>query len=87
MKEKRDNYRPCSDLDIRAAALRSTHERLREMDSENIPTVGKFGDVLREEKAKFRTFGEYKAEKDTCSIMTWDDLKKSANAFADKQKK
>ena len=82
MAKKRNNYRPCSDLDIRAAALRATHERLREMDNEGKPTVGKFGDVLREEKAKMRAFGEYMAEKGTYPVMTWDELKKAVNKFA-----
>lgn len=82
MPGKRDNYKPCSDLDIRAAALRATHERLREMDQQGKPTVGKFGEVLREEKAKFRAFGEYMAEKGTCSVMTWDELKRAVNRFA-----
>lgn len=82
MTRKRDDYRPCSDLDIRAAALRATHEKLREMDDLGKPTVGKFGDVLREEKAKLRAFGEHMAKKDTCPIMPWDELKRAVNKFA-----
>jgi hypothetical protein len=82
MAEKRNDYRPCSDLDIRAAALRATHERIREMDNQGTPTVGKFGEVLKEEKAKFRTFGEHMAEKGTCSVMTWDDFKQAVNKHA-----
>jgi uncharacterized phage-like protein YoqJ len=87
MPKKRDDYRPCSDLDIRAAALRATHERLREMDEQGKPTVGKFGEVEREEKAKLRAFGEYMAEKGTCPIMTWDELKKAVNKYAKDTKK
>jgi len=82
MAKQRDNYRPCSDLDIRSAALRSTHEILRELDNQDIPTVGKFGDVLREEKAKLRAFGEHMAEKGTCPVMTWDELQKAVNKYA-----
>lgn len=82
MKVKKDAYRPCSDLDIRAAALRATHETLREMDEEGKPTVGKFGAVLREERAKLRAFGEYMAKKGTCPVMTWDELQEAVNKFA-----
>jgi hypothetical protein len=82
MPSKRENYRPCSDLDIRAAALRATHERLREMDEQGKPTVGKFGVVLREERAKLRAFGEYMAEKGTCPVMTWHELQKAVNKYA-----
>lgn len=81
MPTKRDNYRPCSDLDIRAAALRATHERLREMDEEGKPTVGMFGKVEREEKAKLRAFGEYMAKKGTNPVMTWEELKQAVDKF------
>lgn len=84
MKEKKDAYRPCSDLDVRAAALRSTHERLREMDNQGIPTINQFGDVLREEKAKYRAYGMHMAEKGKNPIMTWDELKKAVNEYSKK---
>jgi hypothetical protein len=87
MPKQRDDYRPCSDLDIRAAALRATHERLRELDQQGVPTVGKFGIVLREEKAKLRALGESMAEKGACTVMTWDQLKKAANKFAKEESK
>lgn len=90
MPKQRNSYQPCSDLDLRAAALRSTHERLREMDANGIPTVGKFGDILREEKSKLPAFGEYMTKKGTCSVMTWEELEKAANEHAkgvDKSKK
>ncbi len=82
MVKKKDTYQPCSDLDLRSAALRVTHEILKEMDSKGIPTVGKFGDVLREEKAKLRAYGEYMAKKGTSPMMTWDELKKAVNEYA-----
>ena len=84
MAEKKNAYRPCSDLDVRAAALRATHEILREMDNQGIPTIDKFGDVLREEKAKYRAYGMYMAKKGTSPIMTWDELKEAVNKFAKK---
>ena len=83
MKKQRNDYRPCSDLDIRAAALRATHERLREMDNQGKPTVGMFGDVLREEKGKLKAFGEHMAKKGEYPVMTWDELKKAVNEFAE----
>jgi hypothetical protein len=86
MKKQRNDYRPCSDLDIRAAALRATHEKLREMDAEGKPTVGMFGDVLREERAKLRAYGEHMAKQGTCPVMTWDELKKAVNKFAEGDK-
>jgi len=82
MVKKRNDYRPCSDLDVRAASLRATHEMLKEMDEKGIPTVGKFGDILREERTKHRAFGEYMAKKDTCPVMAWDELKQAVNKFA-----
>lgn len=82
MVKKRDNYQPCSELDLRAAALRSTHERLRELDNKGIPSVGKFGIILSEEKGRFRILGEYMAEKGMCSPLTWEELKKAANEHA-----
>jgi hypothetical protein len=81
MAKKRDDYRPCSDSDMRSAALRATHEKLHEMDDLGKPTIGKFGEVLSEQKAKFRIFGEHMAKKGTCSIMTWDELKRGADKF------
>ena len=81
--KRRNDYRPCSDLDIRAASLRATHERLREMDNQGKPTVGKFGEVLREEKAKLRAFGEHMAGKGTCPVMTWEELKQAVNKFTE----
>lgn len=87
MANKRDEYRPCSDLDMRAAALRATHERLREMDDLGNPTIGKFGDVLREEKTKVRLFGEHMAKKGTCPTMTWDELKRAVNKFSEDMRK
>ncbi len=86
MPTKRNDYRPCSDLDIRAAALRATHERLREMDEQGKPTVGMFGEVEREEKAKLRAFGEYMAKKGTNPVMTWDELKEAVKKFTEKKK-
>ena len=85
VRERKNEYRPCSDLDVRAAALRATHRRLRAMDSQGIPTINKFGDVLREEKAKHRAFGEYMAGKGTNPIMTWDELEEAVNKFAKKK--
>lgn len=82
MTKQRNDYKPCSDLDLRSAILRSTHERLKEMDNKGIPTVDKFGQVLGEERKKFRTFGEAMAKKGTCSVMTWEELKKAANEHA-----
>ena len=85
MAEKKNAYRPCSDLDVRAAALRATHERLHEMDEQGIPTIDKFGDVLREEKAKYRAYGLYMAKEGMNSLMTWDELKKAVNKFGKKK--
>lgn len=86
MAEKKNSYRPCSDLDIRSASLRATHERIHEMDNKGIPTVGKFGTVLKEEKAKLRAYGLHLAKKGTCEEMSWEDLKKAANDFAKSKK-
>jgi len=82
MAKKRNDYRPCSDSDMRSAALRATHEKLREMDDLGKPTIGKFGEVLSEQKAKFRLFGEYMAKKGTCPTMTWDELRRAVDKFS-----
>ena len=86
MPTKRNDYRPCSDLDIRAAALRATHEKLRELDEQGKPTVGMFGQVVREERAKLRAFGEYMARKGEYPILTWEELKKAVNEYSKKGK-
>ena len=83
MPEKRKTFSPCSERDIRAAALKATHERIKEMDRRRQPTVSKFGDILREEQAKFRAFGEHMAEKTTCPIMTWEELKQATEKFTE----
>ena len=82
MLKKRDNYRPCSELDFRAAALRRTHERIREMDEQGKPTLGLFGKIEKEEKAKLRAYGEHLLGKGENPTMTWDELKKAVNKFA-----
>jgi hypothetical protein len=82
MRVKKETYRPCSDLDIRSAALRATHERLKAMDDAGEHTVGKFGDLLREERAKFKAYGIYQDSKGTCPTMTWEDYKQAVNQHA-----
>lgn len=86
MAEKRRLFSPCSERDIRAAALKATHERMKAMDQKRLPTVGKFGVILKEEQAKFRAFGEHMAEKNTCPIMTWDEMKQARQGFAEQHK-
>ena len=85
MPEKRKLFSPCSERDVRAAALKATHERLKEMDERKQPTIGKFGEILKAETAKIRSYGEEMAKKETCPLMTWDQLKEAAEQFA-KQK-
>jgi hypothetical protein len=82
MIKKRNLYRPCSDSDIRSAALRATHVRLRKMDAEGKPTFGLFGKVESEEKAKLREFAEYMVKKGKNPQMTWDELQREVNKFA-----
>lgn len=82
MPEKRKLFSPCSELDVRAAALKATHERLKEMDERKQPTVGKFGEILKEETAKIRSYGEEMAKKGICSAVSWDELKKAREDFA-----
>ena len=84
MTTKKDDYRPCSDLDIRSAGLRLAHEILHEMDEKGIPTVGKFGEVVREQKNKLKTFGEYMAKKGTNPVMNWEEYKKALRDFTAK---
>ena len=86
MPEKRRFFSPCSERDVRAAALKATHEHLKEMDDKKQPTIGKFGEILREETAKIRSYGEEMAKKGTCAVMTWDELKEATEEFT-KQKK
>jgi hypothetical protein len=86
MPEKRKFFSPCSERDVRAASLKATHERLRQMDEQKQPTVGKFGEILKEETAKIRSYGEEMAKTGTCPVMTWDQLKKAVEEFS-KQKK
>ena len=82
-KKKRDDYNPCSERAIRSAGLRATHERLREMDEQGKPTVGMFGRVEKQEKAKLSALGRYLAKKGTYSPMTWHQLQEAANKFAE----
>jgi len=82
MQEKRKTYSPCSEHDVRAAALKATHERLQQMDAQRQATIGKFGEILREESAKMRSYGEEQAKKGTCPVMTWDELKKAVEEFS-----
>ena len=86
MAEKRKFFSPCSERDVRAAALKATHERLKMMDEKKQPTVGKFGEVLREEMASIRSYGEKMAKQGTCRVMTWDELKKAKEDFAKRKK-
>lgn len=83
--KKRRYFRPCSERDIKAAALKATHERLKELDEKGEPTIGKFGEILREEMAKIRSFGEEMVKRGMCPEMTWDELKKAIEEFS-KQK-
>ena len=85
MPEKRKTFSPCSERDVRAAVLKATHERLQQMDEQKQATIGKFGEILREESAKVRSYGEEMAKKGTCPVMTWVELKKAVDEFA-KQK-
>lgn len=85
MPEKRKVFSPCSERDVRAAALKATHERLNQMDEQKQATIGKFGEILREESAKVRSYGEEREKKGTCPVMTWGELKKAVDEFA-KQK-
>ena len=82
MPGKRKVFSPCSERDVRAAALKATHERLNQMDEKNQATIGKFGEILREESAKVRSYGEEMAKKGTCAVMTWGELKKAVDEFA-----
>lgn len=85
MPEKRKIFSPCSERDVRAAALKATHERLNQMDEKRQATIGKFGEILREESAKVRSYGEEMAKKGTCPVMTWDELKEAVDEFAKKK--
>ncbi len=86
MPQKRVFFSPCSERDVRAAALKATHEHLKAMDEKKQPTVGKFGEILKEESAKIRSYGEEMAKKGTCPVMTWDELKKAAEEFSKQRK-
>jgi NifU-like protein involved in Fe-S cluster formation len=86
MPQKRKFFSPCSERDVRAAALKATHERLKGMDEKKQPTVGKFGEILKEESAKIRSYGEEMAKKGTCPLMAWDELKKAAEEFSKQRK-
>lgn len=82
-KKKRDDYNPCSERDTRSAGLRATHDKLREMDEQGKPTVGMFGRVEKQEKAKLRALGYHMVKKDTCRSMTWNEIRDAANKFAE----
>ena len=82
MPQEKKLFSPCSERDVRAAALKATHERLKIMDDKGQPTIGKFGEILKEESAKIRSYGEEMAKKETCQLMTWDELKKAAEDFS-----
>ena len=86
MADKRRLFSPCSERDIRAAALKATHERMKAMDQKGVPTIGKFGVILKEEQTKFRAFGEHMAEENTCPVMTWDEMKWARERFGEQQK-
>jgi hypothetical protein len=75
MARKRISFSPCSERDVRAAALKATHERLKEMDER--------GEILRGEMAKIRSYGEEMAKKGINRSMSWEELKKAVSEFSD----
>jgi hypothetical protein len=83
MARKRISFSPCSERDVRAAALKATHERLKEMDERGEPTIGRFGEILRGEMAKIRSYGEEMAKKGINRSMSWEELKKAVSEFSD----
>jgi len=85
MPQEKKLFSPCSERDVRAAALKATHEHLKTMDDKGLPTIGKFGEILKEESAKIRAYGEKMAKEGTCQLMTWDELKKSAEDSSKKR--
>ncbi len=81
MKKGKKCYQPCSDRDIRAGALKATHELLTAMDERGEPTVGKMGAILREQRTRFLSFGLELAKQGDSPRMTWEDWKKAIDAF------
>lgn len=82
---KQHLYLPCSDRDIRAAALKAAHEQVKALDEKGEPTVLKFGEILARERAKFQAFGKFMAKQPNCPKMTWEEYKEASDKFAEKQ--
>jgi hypothetical protein len=85
MAKKRMVFSTCSEMDVRAAALKATHERMKEMDQRKEVTIGKFGEVLKEEQAKLRRLAEKDVEQGICRTLTWEELKKATSEIDKKQ--
>lgn len=79
MAKKRMVFSTCSEMNMRAAALKATHERMKEMDERKEVTFGKFGEILREEQAKMKRLAKKDVEQGIYRTLTWEELKKSAN--------
>ncbi|MEQ4489546.1 MAG: hypothetical protein AAC990_04170 [Dehalococcoides mccartyi] len=79
MPEKRKVFFTCSDRDIKAAALKLTHERMKEMDQKREITFGKFGEILRQEQAKVRQLAENDVRQGVCRSLTFEELKEATN--------
>ena len=82
MGKKRTVFYTCSEIDIRATSLKATHGRMREMDQKKEVTVGKFGEVLKEEQAKLRRLAEMDVKQGVCRTLTWEELKKATEELS-----
>ncbi len=58
----------CTFTGQRKIAMKRTWKELREMESQGIPTIGKFGEVLRKNYDKVKREGEKAVKEGKCFI-------------------
>jgi hypothetical protein len=54
------------------------------MDKRGEPTIGRFGEILRGEMAKIRSYGEEMAKKGISRAMSWEEFRKAVSEFENK---
>ena len=87
MPEKRKIFSTCSDRDVKAATLKLTHARMKEMDQRGEVTFGRFGEILKEEQAKVRRLAENDVQQKTCRSLTFEQLKEATEELNKKDNK
>lgn len=84
---KRWSFNPCKERDCRSAAMKRTHQIIKKMDDEGIPTIGKFGKIYAEELQKFRLVGFAMVDKGKYYDITYERFVVEANKLWRKKRR